>query len=366
LTLKFSELAHAIDHARHTQNQPPVIVVWENVPGVLLDRGNAFGAFLGALAGEGQALEPPGGKWTHAGYVSGFRRRIAWRVLDAQHLGLCQRRRRVFLVASARTGLDPGEILFERGSLHGHPAPGGKTRQAPAGIAAPCADGSDRPVCFGGGNTQGPIDRAACLTAKGHRGDFEGETFAVVSCTGPIAHTLTTANNGKGCGEDGSGRGIPVVAVAFAQNSDGELRLANGDGQIAGTLLASRALGRGCPTVLNLALRGRAGGMTAELGGELACALRAADGSGGKCYALQAAAPGPACGNPAGRIWRARRLMPIECERLQGLPDDYTLIPWRGKPAADSPRYRAIGNSMAVPCMAWIGRRLQVALANEM
>ena len=55
-----------------------------------------------------------------------------------------------------------------------------------------------------------------------------------------------------------------------------------------------------------------------------------------------------------------RRLTPRECERLQGMPDDYTLIPYRGKPAADGPRYRAIGNSMAVPVMRWIGRRIQL------
>ena len=55
-----------------------------------------------------------------------------------------------------------------------------------------------------------------------------------------------------------------------------------------------------------------------------------------------------------------RRLTPRECERLQGMSDDYTLIPYRGKPAADGPRYRAIGNSMAVPVMRWIGRRIQM------
>lgn len=54
-----------------------------------------------------------------------------------------------------------------------------------------------------------------------------------------------------------------------------------------------------------------------------------------------------------------RRLTPCECERLQGFPDDYTLIPVRGKPAADGPRYKALGNSMAVPVMAWIGQRIQ-------
>jgi DNA (cytosine-5)-methyltransferase 1 len=56
---------------------------------------------------------------------------------------------------------------------------------------------------------------------------------------------------------------------------------------------------------------------------------------------------------------QVRRLTPRECERLQGFPDDYTLIPYRNKPACDGPRYKALGNSMAVPVMRWIGKRLQ-------
>lgn len=63
----------------------------------------------------------------------------------------------------------------------------------------------------------------------------------------------------------------------------------------------------------------------------------------------------PAVASPTMRV---RRFMPVECERLQGFPDDWTLITYRGKPAADGPRYKAIGNSMAVPCMEWIGRRI--------
>ena len=133
LTLSFVELANAIDHTRRQSRRPPATVVWENVPGVLSDRSNAFGCLLGALAGESHALEPPGGKWTHAGCVSGPRRRIAWRVLDAQYFGVAQRRRRVFLVASGRDDLDPATVLFEREGLLGHPAPGmrrGKTLPA--------------------------------------------------------------------------------------------------------------------------------------------------------------------------------------------------------------------------------------------
>jgi site-specific DNA-cytosine methylase len=71
--------------------------------------------------------------------------------------------------------------------------------------------------------------------------------------------------------------------------------------------------------------------------------------------------------NPKDRM-AVRRLTPRECERLQGFPDDWTLIPWRGKPAdqcPDGPRYKALGNSMAVPCMAWIGKRIADAEASK-
>lgn len=93
-----------------------------------------------------------------------------------------------------------------------------------------------------------------------------------------------------------------------------------------------------------VALRGREGGATAELS-EVPSALRASGGGGDKAHVLTQ--------------MQVRRLTPRECERLQGFPDDYTLIQVRGKPAADGPRYKALGNSMAVPCMSWIGQRIQ-------
>ncbi|MCY1306754.1 C-5 cytosine-specific DNA methylase [compost metagenome] len=83
---------------------------------------------------------------------------------------------------------------------------------------------------------------------------------------------------------------------------------------------------------------------------DVACTLKGHGGKPGQGYA--AAMIGPA----------VRRLTPRECERLQGMPDDYTLIPWRGKPAEecpDGPRYKAIGNSKAIPVVRWIGRRIQ-------
>src|SRR5690606_28393228 len=123
LTLKYTELANAIDHARSNQNKAPVVVVWENVPGVLSDRSNAFGHFPGTLAGERCELQPPGPRWTDAGVVYGSQRAIAWRVLDAQHFNLAQRRKRVFVVASARANFDPSEVLFEREGMRRDSAP---------------------------------------------------------------------------------------------------------------------------------------------------------------------------------------------------------------------------------------------------
>lgn len=114
LTIKYVELADAVDYVRAGNRKPPSVIVWENVPGVLSDKGNAFGCFLGALAGEDCELQPSGKKWPDAGCVYGPKRTIAWRVLDAQYFGLAQRRRRVFVVASARDGFDPTEVLFER------------------------------------------------------------------------------------------------------------------------------------------------------------------------------------------------------------------------------------------------------------
>jgi site-specific DNA-cytosine methylase len=113
LSLTFCEIANAIDNRRSVRGESPSIVFWENVPGVLNTKDNAFGCFLGALAGEDGPIVTPGNKWTNAGCVFGPQRTVAWRVLDAQFFGTPQRRRRVYVIASARTDIDPAQILFE-------------------------------------------------------------------------------------------------------------------------------------------------------------------------------------------------------------------------------------------------------------
>lgn len=335
LTLSFVELANAIDTRRANNEQPPALIVWENVPGVLSSKDNAFGCFLAGLAGESSELLAPGGKWSNAGCVYGPARIVAWRVLDAQFFGVAQRRKRVFVVASARNGFDPAAVLFELEGMRRDTPP---RREPQSSVAALTANGvgtcgaddnqgqAGHLIAFGGGNTSGSIDVAACLTAKGQRQDFDVETFA----------------------------------LAFAENSRGELRLQNSDGNITGPLSTGGGKpGQGMPAVISepftIAIRGRAEGSSVEVRND------------GTSNALLTPNGGRA-GMGVGAIsWgmQVRRLTPVECERLQGFPDDHTLISWRGKDAIDcpdGPRYRAIGNSMAVPVMRWIGERIAAAL----
>lgn len=294
LSLTFCEIADAIDHVRGMRGQPPSIIFWENVPGVLSTRDNAFGCFLGGLAGEDGPLEPPGGKWANAGAVYGPKRAVAWRVLDAQYFGLAQRRRRVFVVASARDGFDPAAVLFEFDGVRRDSPPRREAREVDPTIPTRSSGGGGLGTdfdCDGGLIAQHP-----CVTVAFH------PTQDPISSSDGSTHAL-------GCGSTG---GQASVAVA---------------------------------------LRGREGGATAELGDEVQNCLRASSGGGDKPHVLTA--------------MQVRRLTPRECERLMGFPDDYTLVPLplkgrqtRVRWASDSARYKALGNSWAVPVVRWIGERI--------
>lgn len=191
LTIKYVELLDAIDHVRTMRGEPEAICTWENVPGVLSDKGNAFGCFLGALVGESEELQPPGGKWKDAGCVYGPTRTVAWRVLDAQYFGLAQRRRRVFVVASARAGFDPLEVLFEREGVRrdtpprrgeGQGAASTITRSFGGNSGIPAGnDCRPRNLIFGGGSNCQQTEVATALSAHpgGTRMDAETETFVI-------------------------------------------------------------------------------------------------------------------------------------------------------------------------------------------
>lgn len=370
LTLSYVELANAIDAKRRERGEPESIIVWENVPGVLSSKDNAFGCFLAGLAGESSELQPAGGKWTHAGCVSGPERVIAWRVLDAQFFGVAQRRRRVFVVASARKGFDPAAVLFELDSVRRDTAPRRETQKA---VAALTARGVG--TCGADGNQA----QAGHLIAMTHdQGGDEIKTddpASELTCNheAPIAAYGIPGNWIGRAPENGGNATEPMVdvspcltvadrhgvAYAFAENSHGEARLLDGDGGITGPLSTGGGKpGQGYPAVVAFQERGRADGRSLEINGDLAYALTAPNG-GGRAQERNIA---------DFRTMAVRRLTPIECERLQGFPDNHTLIGWRGKDTAecpDGPRYKAIGNSMAVPVMRWIGERIAAALPIE-
>lgn len=404
LTLAFVDLAHAIN---------PRNVVWENVPGVLSTKDNAFGCFLAGLVGAPDALVPiaarpaPGRstrawgwsaksgahyvKWPRSGMVDGPKGRAAWTIKDAQYFGLAQRRERVLVVADFGNGADPAAVLFEPEGVRRHSPPSRETGQ---GIAPTI---SARTKGGGGLETDFDLDGgliARTLLSGGHSNNPLDENLIAVSVSGSISHAL--AAEGADASEDGTGRGTPIVTVAH-ETGQGWWK----QDDVAGTL---RAEGENRPSrpshaiVQTVALRGRDGGATAELGDDVAFALRASGGGGDKPHVLaQAIAfnynaqvaqlPGPnrdtsvndglTCSQGAAVVLSSavRRLTPRECERLQGFqflcsPDypgawqddagrwwspDYTAIP----KAADGPRYKSLGNSWAVPKFRWLGRRIQ-------
>lgn len=432
LTIKYVELADATDYVRASHRKPPCVIVWENVPGVLSDKGNAFGCFLGALAGEDRELQPSGKRWPDAGCVYGPKRTIAWRVLDAQYFGLAQRRRRVFVVASARDGFDPTEVLFERKGVRRDTAPRrgegqDVTGTAPFGPALQCGcgevfaeelgpygcvncEGDEGPAvsmfggipAFGGHSLGGSVERSATLTAKDTRMDMESETFLVQP---DVIGALTSHAYSGGAGGRPEGAAAGHF-IAVAPTLTGGSRKSGGYSYddvpcVTATLDASYGRPQGCSgqdanhghshlvvhgtqdpcvSIDQAHTLGRNSGqenvlycrevaqtITSNYGKQLDNTNSAL---GPNIVAEVAGTLGANHGNiKAEQAWtgqliggsNVRRLLPRECERLQGMPDDYTLIPWRGKPAEDcpdGPRYKAIGNSKAVTVVRWIGQRI--------
>jgi hypothetical protein len=148
LTLEFIRIADAIDRIRRRDGKHPAWVLYENVPGILNTKDNAFGAFLGGLCGGDTALDPPADGWPSAGVVAGPGRVVAWRCLDAQFFGLAQRRKRVFVLAlgGPRRWTCADALLPIIDSLSGHPAPSRKTRQGTSAVTAPSLTASGRGV----------------------------------------------------------------------------------------------------------------------------------------------------------------------------------------------------------------------------
>jgi DNA (cytosine-5)-methyltransferase 1 len=290
-------------------------LVWENVPGVLSSAGGRdFGSILGGLV--------------ELGY--GF----AYRVLDAQHFGVPQRRRRVFVVGYLGDWRRAAAVLFERYSLQGHSAPRReKGERTTSGLAAR-AGGGGWPD--GGDGRHDQLISGTLNAAFGSKLGLDNQHI-----DGGAGLFVTHALRGEGfdASEDGTGRGTPLAVLPFDTT------------QITSKTTRSQpGWGRECHT-----LSSAAHAPAIAFGSQMSTPHWQHDMSD----TLQAKNPKAVASGAT-----VRRLTPRECERLQGFPDDYTLIPYRGKLAADGPRYKALGNSMAVPVMRWIGERINMLNAS--
>jgi len=298
----------AFEFIRLAQRTRPRWVVFENVPGLLSSRGGAdFGDWLTALV--------------ECGY--GW----AYRVLDAQHFGVPQRRRRIFVVGYLGDWRPPAAVLLEPESMRGDSPP---SREAREGIARPLASGH--------------------RSSGGYRNDADTAENLITHSLRAVAPALT-ARSGKGPDSDATTALVPFASHVTQDPISGVTSPAMGTGNRLG-----------CGTIGVIAfdenqITSKENGSRPEPGNNapplvaygrpasIASNLRGRDGGAHMDVNLVPAAS-------------VRRLTPRECERLQGFLDDWTLVPYRGKPATDGPRYRAIGNSMAVPVVSWVGQRI--------
>jgi DNA (cytosine-5)-methyltransferase 1 len=271
--------------------------VWENVPGVLNTPDNAFGCFLSGMVGESDPLTTPGGKWTNAGVVSGPQGVVSWIIKDAQYYGVPQRRRRVFAVIGHPGDFSPTEILLKPESL-----------QRDIEASTEEREGAARGVGTGVNST-----------------GWDNQRFRVHDAD-RIAPALSQSDGG------GGHRGLNVAI------QHGVI----GDGQLAGALGSNEGMKQ-----------------RTYVGIDSQC-----NGSEEGIVPIPSSGNGQTSHGSVSDGMVVRRLTPTECERLQGMPDNHTRIPWRNKPpeeCPDGPRYRAIGNSIAVPCLEWIGKRILTA-----
>jgi site-specific DNA-cytosine methylase len=294
--------------------------LWENVPGAFSsNKGADFAAVVDALAGlEGTEVPPKG--WGTEGAAVGSEAMVEWSTLDAQWFGVAQRRRRVFALADFGDWRNRPPILLEPEGLRGDSPPSREAGESVAGSLASRTGGGGFPgtdeACNGYVQPVGqqrPVlatssgEVSHCLNAGGMgRIDYETETM-VVCVTGGVTHALRA--EGFDASKDGTGRGHPIVNVAY-------------------DILGVPATNGAVKTDIHTPLRARTPGQSEA---STTTVIN---------YGMQ-----------------VRRLTVEECEFLQGFPRGYTAIPG----AADGPRYKALGNSMAVPVMNWIGRQIDFA-----
>lgn len=374
----FLDAARIIKEMRTATNgMYPTFAVWENVPGAFSSNGGEdFRAVLEELARveEPNASIPRpsgrGGRWSKAGAIAGNGWSLAWRQLDAQYWGVPQRRKRIALVVDFG-GQRAAEILFERTSLSGNPCesiPAWKTfaRTPEASVA-----GYDRMVESGNSITgDAESEGTGRSGGKGTGRVLESDHRETSTrCTEPAAYTLKIRS---GC--EGGGKGALVqteLSATISTLQDQTLfqpvvydARGNGDGKIVPTITGDHENRITDYTAIAIERKTFNEQSFSHYKESDKCStLRAKAGNignGSECLIAEKAIR-----------WIVRRLTPVECERLQGYPDGYTDIgDWtdsKGKKHkyADSPRYKALGNSIALPQWFWLVQRMRPYLKEK-
>lgn len=331
----FIEAVRIIKEMRSSTNGLyPTFAIWENVPGAFSSNGGEdFRAVLEELARVEQPdasipRPPKGGRWNKAGAIAGNGWSLAWRQLDAQYWGVPQRRKRIALVADFG-GQRAAEILFERTGVSGNSDESVKAWEATPGSSQASPYGRDRgdsytlkirSGCAGGG--KGALvqtEKSATLSTLQDQTLFQPVVYdARGNGDGKIVPTITG---------DHENRITDYTAIAIERKTFNEQSFSHYKESDK------------CST-----LKAKAGNI----------------GNGSECLVAEKAIR-----------WIVRRLTPVECERLQGYPAGYTDIgDWtdsKGKKHkyADSPRYKALGNSIALPQWFWLVQRMRPYLKEK-
>lgn len=319
-----------------TNGMYPTFAIWENVPGAFSSNGGEdFRAVLEELA----RIEQPdvsiprpsgrGGRWSKAGAIAGNGWSLAWRQLDAQYWGVPQRRKRIALVVDFR-GQRATEILFERTSLSGNPDESIKAWKAAFGSSQASPFGRDR-----GGNSYTLKIRSGC-SGGGKGALVQTEKSATLSTLQD--QTLFQPVVYDACG-NGDGKIVPTITDDHENRITDYTAIAIERHTFNEQSFSHYKESRKCST-----LKAKAGNI----------------GNGSECLVAEKTVR-----------WIVRRLTPVECERLQGYPDGWTDIgEWvdsKGKKHkyADSPRYKALGNSIALPQWFWIAQKMKPYLSTS-
>jgi len=310
----------ALHYLRIVRNIQPRWFIYENVPGLLSsNEGEDFAAFLGEVA--------------KLGY--GF----AYRVLDAQYFGVPQRRRRVFVVGCANGDWrSAAAILFDKSSLS-RDSKKSRSKKKGATLYSQASVGDE---------SRGLPQRRGIVHC--------GTVAPTMMASGPpYSRTGQTTEHEALVVQKQVKESIPIHDKATRFKGGGDGRNNDGAGNFLGVGKKTDPMYALTANDLHMVFqKGTAVDLyNQELTGDVHCPLRTAGGHGAPAVMQDV----------AGIVSKVRRLTPMECERLQGFPDNYTQIAWRGKPVEECPdshRYKALGNSMAVPVMRWIGERIDM------